>query len=104
MLETPGPLRLEGADAATEYVMVWLRAFPDARQTIHSELVAGDWVVQECVVHGHAHGDADVAGRGHPADEPAGDRPRRQIARIEGGKISRSTCTSTRWSCSPSSG
>ena len=30
VLEAPGPLRLKGR-GATEYAMVWLRAFPDAR-------------------------------------------------------------------------
>ena len=29
VLEAPGPVRIEGGDAATEYVMVWLRAFPE---------------------------------------------------------------------------
>src|SRR5687768_11729496 len=45
VMQAPGPTRLEGGDAATEYVRVWLRAFPDARQTIVNEIAAGDWVV-----------------------------------------------------------
>jgi predicted ester cyclase len=45
--EAPGDAHLEGREAATEYAMAWLRAFPDARLTVHNELVAGDWVVQE---------------------------------------------------------
>ena len=27
--------------------MAWVRAFPDARITVHNEIVRGEWVVQE---------------------------------------------------------
>jgi hypothetical protein len=27
--------------------MAWLGSFPDARTTVHSEFVGGDWVIQE---------------------------------------------------------
>lgn len=47
IFEAPGDVKLEGGDATTEYAMAWLNAFPDARITVHNELVAGDWVVQE---------------------------------------------------------
>jgi steroid delta-isomerase-like uncharacterized protein len=50
--EAPGDVHLDGAEAATEYAMAWLRAFPDARVTVHNELVAGDWVVQEFTFEG----------------------------------------------------
>ena len=52
VLEAPGPVRLVGGDAVTEYVMVWLRAFPDAQQTVTSELSAGNYVVQEITFSG----------------------------------------------------
>jgi len=52
VLEAPGDVRLEGRDAATGYAMEWLNAFPDARITVHNELVAGDWVVQEFTFEG----------------------------------------------------
>jgi predicted ester cyclase len=45
-IEAPGELRVEGRDAATAYAMGWLDAFPDARMTVHTELVDGDWVAQ----------------------------------------------------------
>ena len=47
VLEAPGDVKLQGRDATTEYAMSWLNAFPDARITLHHELAAGDWVVQE---------------------------------------------------------
>jgi predicted ester cyclase len=47
VFEGPGDVNLRGRDAATEYAMSWLNAFPDAQVTVHHELAAGDWVVQE---------------------------------------------------------
>ena len=47
VFEAPGDVRLEGSEAATQYAMEWIKAFPDARITVHNELVSGDWVVQE---------------------------------------------------------
>ena len=47
VVEAPGDVKVEGRDAATDYAMAWVHAFPDARLTVHNELVAGEWVVQE---------------------------------------------------------
>ena len=47
VFEAPGDVRVEGREAAAQYALAWLRAFPEARLTIHHELVDGDWVVQE---------------------------------------------------------
>lgn len=66
VFEAPGDVRLEGREAATEYAMVWLRAFPDARLTVHNELVDGDWVTQEFTFEG-THEDT--------LSSPAGDIP-----------------------------
>jgi predicted ester cyclase len=52
VIEAPGDVHLEGRDAATGYAMAWLNAFPDARISVHDELVAGDWVVQEFTFEG----------------------------------------------------
>ena len=52
VFEAPGDVHIEGRDAATEYAMAWLRAFPDARIDVKNELVAGDWVVQEFTFSG----------------------------------------------------
>jgi predicted ester cyclase len=52
VFEAPGDVKIEGREAATEYAMSWLRAFPDARLTVHNEIAAGDWVVLECMFEG----------------------------------------------------
>jgi len=46
IIEAPGEVRLEGGDATTGYATGWLRAFPDAKITVHDALESGDWVVQ----------------------------------------------------------
>jgi predicted ester cyclase len=56
VFEAPGDVRVEGREAATEYAIGWLRAFPDARITVHNELAAGDWVVQEFTFTGRHDG------------------------------------------------
>jgi steroid delta-isomerase-like uncharacterized protein len=64
--EAPGEVQVEGRDAATEYAMAWLRAFPDARLIVHNEIADGDWVAQECTFQGTHEGT--LSG-------PAGDIP-----------------------------
>src|SRR6266542_5904043 len=66
VFEAPGEIRLEGRDAATEYAMAWLRAFPDARLTVTNELADGDWVAQEFTFEG-THEDT--------LPSPSGDIP-----------------------------
>jgi predicted ester cyclase len=64
--EAPGDIKMEGGEAATQYAMGWLRAFPDARITVHNELAEGDWIVQEFTFEG-SHEDILAT--------PAGDIP-----------------------------
>jgi predicted ester cyclase len=87
VLEAPGGVHVEGADACTEYAMVWQRAFPDAKLTVHDEVVAGDTAVHEFTFDG-THSDT--------LSSPAGDIPatnRRvtgrgtEIIRVADGKI-----------------
>ena len=66
VLEAPGDVRIEGKEAATQYAMAWLNAFPDARLRITNELVSGDWVTQEFTFEGTHEGT--LSG-------PAGDVP-----------------------------
>ena len=66
VLEAPGDVRVEGREAATQYAMAWLNAFPDARLTVTNELVSGDWVAQEFTFEG-TH-EAPLSG-------PAGEVP-----------------------------
>ena len=87
VFEAPGDVRLEGREAATQYAMAWLNAFPDARITVHNEPEAGDWVVQEFTFEGTHKSTLST---------PTGDIPptnRRltgrgvQILRIEGDTV-----------------
>lgn len=66
VFEAPGDVHLEGREAVTEYTMAWLNAFPDARIDVHSELVSGDWAVQEFVFSGTHTG---------PMQSPMGEIP-----------------------------
>ena len=87
VLQAPGEASLEGAEAAVEYVKVWARAFPDMRQTIRSQLVAGDWVVSEFSVTGtHTGALASPDGEIPPTNRTATGRGV-QLQRIENGRI-----------------
>jgi|SRR5581483_8242282 len=87
VVEAPGDVRVEGRDGTTAYALGWLDAFPDARLTVHDELVDGDWVAQRFTFEG-TH-DA-------PLESPAGPIPathRRlagrgvQLLRVEGDAV-----------------
>ena len=87
VVEAPGDVRVEGRDAATEYAMTWLRAFPDSRITVKNEFVAGEWVTQEFAFEGTHE---------NTLPSPAGDIPAThkrlngrgvQIFRIEGDNV-----------------
>jgi predicted ester cyclase len=66
VVDAPGDVHVEGRDAATEYAMTWLRAFPDGRITIKSEVASGEWIAQEFTFEG-THEDT--------LSSPAGDIP-----------------------------
>jgi steroid delta-isomerase-like uncharacterized protein len=84
VFEAPGDVRVEGRDAATEYAMAWLRAFPDARITVHNELVAGDWVIQEFTFTGR-HENTLMAPAGEiPATHKTLSGRGVQIFRVDG--------------------
>ena len=52
----PGGVRLVGPDAMAGYFVAWLKGFPDARMTVHHEIVSGPWVVQEYTFEGTHRG------------------------------------------------
>lgn len=56
VMEAPGDVRVEGRDAVTAYAMAWVNAFPDARLTVHNEIVDGDWVAQQFTFEGAHEG------------------------------------------------
>jgi len=87
VLEAPGGVHVEGADACTEYVMVWQRAFPDATLAVQDEVIAGDTAVHEFTFDGT---------QTEKLSSPAGDVPatnRRvtgrgtEVIRVADGKI-----------------
>ena len=87
VVEAPGDVRVEGRDATTAYAMGWLDAFPDARLTVHTELVDGDWVAQRFTFEGTHEA---------PLESPTGPIPathRRlsgrgmQLVRVEGDAV-----------------
>jgi steroid delta-isomerase-like uncharacterized protein len=86
-LEAPGPARFEGADAITEYVMVWLRAFPDGQQTVVNTLVAADWVVSEFTFTGTHTGTLSSPDGDIPATSRKATGRGVQMQRVEDGKI-----------------
>jgi steroid delta-isomerase-like uncharacterized protein len=87
LFEAPGDVRVEGREAATEYAMAWVRAFPDARITVHNELVDGDWVVQEFTFTG-THGGTLMSPAGEiPATQKTLNGRGVQIFRTEGETI-----------------
>lgn len=86
VLEAPGA-HFEGSDQIAEYVMTWLRAFPDGRQTVTNQLVAGDWVVQEFTFTG-THTGTLVSPDGEiPATGRALSGQAVSIFRVAGGQI-----------------
>jgi predicted ester cyclase len=48
----PGGFKATNAKDATAYAMTWLKAFPDGKMTVRTELISGPWVVQEVVMEG----------------------------------------------------
>ncbi len=48
----PGGFKATNAKDATAYAMTWLKAFPDGKMTVRTEITSGPWVVQEVVMEG----------------------------------------------------
>jgi predicted ester cyclase len=87
VLETPDQGRLEGGDRVAAYALLWVRAFPDARQTIVNEIAAGDWVVQEFTFEGTHTGTLEAPeGEIPPTNRPVKGRGV-QLQRIADGAI-----------------
>jgi steroid delta-isomerase-like uncharacterized protein len=87
LFEAPGDVRLEGADAIVEYAMTWLRAFPDARMRIETEVADGEWVVQRFLFEG-THEDVLAAPTGRiPATGRHLVGRGVEVTRVQGGEI-----------------
>ena len=48
----PGGFKATNAKDATAYAMTWLKAFPDGKMKVRSEIVSAPWVVQEIQMEG----------------------------------------------------
>ena len=87
VFEAPGDVRMEGRDAATEYAMAWLRAFPDARINVTNELADGDWVVQEFMFVGTHEGTLSSPNGDIPATHNSLNGRGVQVFKVEGGFV-----------------
>ena len=87
VLEAPGGIRLEGADAAGGYLTGWLRAFPDAQISVETELESDGWVAQRILFEGR-HEDTLVGPEGEiPATHRRLKAEGTEFLRVEDGKI-----------------
>jgi steroid delta-isomerase-like uncharacterized protein len=48
----PGGFKATNAKDATAYATTWLKAFPDGKMKVRSEITSGPWVVQEVTMEG----------------------------------------------------
>ena len=87
VLEAPGEAHVEGREAATQYAMAWLNAFPDARLNVKNELVSGDWVVQEFTFEGTHEGTLSGPAGEIPATHRRLNGRGVQIFRVEGDEV-----------------
>jgi predicted ester cyclase len=51
-LNAPGGFKATNAKDATAYATTWLKAFPDGKMKVRSEITSGPWVVQEILMEG----------------------------------------------------
>jgi predicted ester cyclase len=48
----PGGFKATNAKDATAYAKTWMKAFPDGKMNVRSEIISGPWVVQEVLMEG----------------------------------------------------
>jgi steroid delta-isomerase-like uncharacterized protein len=87
VFEAPGDVRVEGREAATQYAMAWLNAFPDARLTVKNELASGDWVAQEFTFEGTHEGTLSGPAGEIPATHRRLNGRGVQIFQVEGDTV-----------------
>jgi predicted ester cyclase len=87
VVEAPGDVHVEGREAATQYAMAWLNAFPDARLNVKNEFVSGDWVVQEFTFEGTHEGTLSGPAGEIPATHRRLNGRGVQIFRVEGDTV-----------------
>jgi predicted ester cyclase len=87
VFEAPGGVRVEGPDAATEYAMSFIRAFPDVRLTVKNLLEGDGWVAFEAEFEGTHQAPLEGPGGAIPATNRRITGKAAEILRIENGKV-----------------
>jgi steroid delta-isomerase-like uncharacterized protein len=85
--EAPGGFKATNAHDATAYATRWLKAFPNGRMTVKSEIVSAPWIAQEIVMEGTHTGPLEgPTGTVQPTHKKVVGKGV-QLLRIENGKI-----------------
>ena len=83
----PGGVKATTGKDATAYATTWLKAFPDGKMSVRSEITSGPWVVQEVLMEG-THTAPLVTPTGTiPATHRKVTGYGVQLLRVENGKI-----------------
>ena len=83
----PGGFKATNAKDATAYAMTWLKAFPDGKMTVRTELTSGPWVVQEVAMEGTHTAPLESPNGPIPATYKKVKGYGVQILKVENGKI-----------------
>jgi steroid delta-isomerase-like uncharacterized protein len=87
VFEAPGGVRVEGPDAATDYAMSFVRAFPDVKLTAKNLIESESWVAFEAEFEGTHQAPLEGPGGAIPATNRRVLGKAAEILRIEGGKV-----------------
>jgi steroid delta-isomerase-like uncharacterized protein len=87
VFEAPGDVRVEGPDAATEYAMSFVRAFPDVQLTVKNLIESDGWVAFEAEFEGTHQAPLEGPGGAIPATNRRITGKAAEILRIENGKV-----------------
>lgn len=87
VFEAPGGVRVEGPDAATEFAMSFIRAFPDVRLTIRTLFESDGWVAYEGEFEGTHQNTLEGPGGSIPATNRRVTGRAVEILRIENEKV-----------------
>jgi predicted ester cyclase len=83
----PGGFKAANAKDATAYATTWLKAFPDGKMKVRSEITSGPWVVQEILMEGtHTAPLESPTGMIAPTHKKVASYGV-QLLRVENGKI-----------------
>lgn len=87
VFEAPGGVRVEGPDAATQFAMSFIRAFPDVRLTVRNQFESEGWVAFEAEFVGTHQDTLEGPGGSIPPTNRRVTGRAVEILRIEDGKV-----------------